>query len=73
MVQRSTGDKQLVLGMQNIFERCSESANIPRSDMLFIGRTMYNVMLYEQSSGNRWNVTYYDYTSHGNIEEQEYG
>ncbi|KAF2364029.1 Pyrrolo-quinoline quinone repeat [Trinorchestia longiramus] len=73
VVNRANGDKQLVLGMQNIFEQCTRSPSIPRSEMLFIGRTMYNVMLYEQDTGNRWNVTFYDYTTTSHWEEEDYG
>ncbi|XP_018026083.1 serine/threonine-protein kinase/endoribonuclease IRE1 [Hyalella azteca] len=73
VVHRSTGDKQLVLGMQSVLEQCARTPAIPRSESLFIGRTMYNVMLYEQNTGHRWNVTFYDYTTTSDWQEEDYG
>lgn len=73
VIERASGEKQLVLGMNSIFESCVRKSAQPSTSTLFIGRTMYNVMLYEQTTGNRWNVTYYDYTTQGTIADENYG
>ncbi|KAA0192816.1 hypothetical protein HAZT_HAZT008797 [Hyalella azteca] len=59
--------------MQSVLEQCARTPAIPRSESLFIGRTMYNVMLYEQNTGHRWNVTFYDYTTTSDWQEEDYG
>ena len=75
IINRLTGEKQLVLSMQNIFSSCQpdKSDHGASKRQLFLGRTMYNVMLYEQETGHNWNVTFHDYTTHGNIHEEDYG
>ena len=51
------------------FERCLEGLDdqCPNShpSTVVIGRTEFNVLMYDSLSGGRWNISYFDYTSNG--------
>ena len=72
VLNKLTGEKELVLDMQNIVETCATKSKQAMPTM-YVGRTMYNILLYEQFTGNKWNVTFNDYTTHGSVADTKYG
>ena len=57
--------------MDSIFETCSEKQR-HSPPKLYLGRSKFNVVLYEHSSGNKWNVTYNDYARTGAVDDSTY-
>ncbi|XP_042207257.1 serine/threonine-protein kinase/endoribonuclease IRE1-like isoform X2 [Homarus americanus] len=58
-VDSITGEKQLVLGVDNVDRKCPK----PSRNTVYFGRTVYNIILYEASSGNKWNISFSEYAT----------
>lgn len=54
-----TGEKQLVLGMDVVDRKCPK----PSRNTVYFGRTLYNIILYEASTGNKWNISFSEYAT----------
>ena len=68
-VDAITGKKQLVLGVDNVKKMCPH----PSRNTIYLGRTLYNIILYEPVTGNTWNISFYDYsTNTASAEAQNY-
>jgi len=63
-VDRFTGSKQGSLTFNGCIEGQDDKCpNLGPSNFL-VGRTEYNIMMYDsRAQGRRWNITYYDYSS----------
>lgn len=65
-----TGEKQLVLGMDIVDRKCPK----PSRNTVYFGRTLYNIILYEASTGNKWNISFSEYATSGSSSTvQDYG
>ncbi|XP_042889377.1 serine/threonine-protein kinase/endoribonuclease IRE1-like isoform X1 [Penaeus japonicus] len=60
-VDSITGEKQLVLGMDIVDRKCPK----PSRNTVYFGRTLYNIILYEASTGNKWNISFSEYATSG--------
>ncbi|CAL4069846.1 unnamed protein product, partial [Meganyctiphanes norvegica] len=58
-VDMITGEKQLVLGMDQVDRKCPK----PSRNTVYFGRTLYNIILYEGTTGNKWNISFYEYAT----------
>ncbi|KAK3867629.1 hypothetical protein Pcinc_026925 [Petrolisthes cinctipes] len=58
-VDSITGEKQLVLGVEGIERKCPK----PSRNTVYFGRTLYNIILYEATTGNKWNISFSDYAT----------
>ncbi|XP_069685321.1 serine/threonine-protein kinase/endoribonuclease IRE1-like [Periplaneta americana] len=59
-VDPDTGVKQEILS----FDKADKTCPLDSSDAIFIGRTEYNIMMFDsKQKERRWNVTFYDYSS----------
>ncbi|XP_054285066.1 serine/threonine-protein kinase/endoribonuclease IRE1 [Macrosteles quadrilineatus] len=59
-VNWKTGKKTPVLS----FDQLEKSCPVPALDDIFIGRTEYNILMYDSKNKNRqWNVTFFDYST----------
>ncbi|XP_045115482.1 serine/threonine-protein kinase/endoribonuclease IRE1-like isoform X2 [Portunus trituberculatus] len=54
-----TGEKQLVLGVDVVDRKCPK----PSRNTVYFGRTLYNIILYEASTGNKWNISFSEYAT----------
>lgn len=69
-VDSITGEKQLVLGMDIVDRKCPK----PSRNTVYFGRTLYNIILYEASTGNKWNISFSEYATSGSSSTvQDYG
>lgn len=65
-----TGEKQLVLGVDVVDRKCPK----PSRNTVYFGRTLYNIILYEASTGNKWNISFSEYaTSTSSSAVENYG
>ena len=60
---RYTGDKQGTLSLNGCVAGLDEQCPKVLPSSVLIGRTEYNVMMYDSNHGGRWNITYFDYSS----------
>lgn len=54
----------------------SETCPIDPQKAVYVARTEYNILMYDSKSNNKkWNVTYFDYSSHNMAQEtsNDYG
>uniref|UniRef100_A0A1B6MTN9 non-specific serine/threonine protein kinase n=1 Tax=Graphocephala atropunctata TaxID=36148 RepID=A0A1B6MTN9_9HEMI len=59
-VNWKTGKKTEILSFEQLEKTCPVAA----MDSMFIGRTEYNIIMYDSTRKNRqWNVTFFDYSS----------
>lgn len=69
-VDSITGEKQLVLGVEGVERKCPK----PSRNTVYFGRTLYNIILYEGTTGNKWNISFSDYaTSAASSAVENYG
>ncbi|KAB7504891.1 Serine/threonine-protein kinase/endoribonuclease IRE1 [Armadillidium nasatum] len=58
-VDSVTGKTQLVMGADSVEKVCPKQSQ----NTIYLGRTLYNVVLFELNTGHKWNVSFYHYTS----------
>lgn len=58
-VDSISGEKQLVLGVDAVDRKCPK----PSRNTIYFGRTLYNIILYEASTGNKWNISFSEYAT----------
>ncbi|XP_045598023.2 serine/threonine-protein kinase/endoribonuclease IRE1 isoform X2 [Procambarus clarkii] len=58
-VDSITGEKQLVLGVDIVDRKCPK----PSRNTVYFGRTVYNIILYEASTTNKWNISFSEYAT----------
>ncbi|XP_053654534.1 serine/threonine-protein kinase/endoribonuclease IRE1 isoform X2 [Cherax quadricarinatus] len=69
-VDSLSGEKQLVLGIDIVDRKCPK----PSRNTVYFGRTVYNIILYEGSTGNKWNISFSEYatsTSSSSVENYD--
>ena len=54
-----TGEKQLELNMDHIDRHCPK----PSRNTVYLGRTLYNILMYEAHTGNQWNISFSEYAT----------
>lgn len=55
-----TGEKEQLLGFNKVKNTCP----VEMQDIVFVGRTEYNIIMVDSKRKNRkWNVTFYDYSA----------
>ncbi|KAG0719877.1 Serine/threonine-protein kinase/endoribonuclease ire-1 [Chionoecetes opilio] len=54
-----TGEKQLLLGVDVVDRKCPK----PSRNTVYFGRTLYNIILYEGATGNKWNISFSEYAT----------
>ncbi|XP_068244652.1 serine/threonine-protein kinase/endoribonuclease IRE1 isoform X2 [Palaemon carinicauda] len=54
-----TGEKQLTLDMSSVDKKCPK----PSRNTVYFGRTLYNIILYEATTGNKWNISFSEYAT----------
>ncbi|XP_050691255.1 serine/threonine-protein kinase/endoribonuclease IRE1-like isoform X2 [Eriocheir sinensis] len=54
-----TGEKQLVLGVDGVNRNCPK----PSRNTVYFGRTLYNIILYEAATQNKWNISFSEYAT----------
>lgn len=69
-VDSITGKKQLILGSEVIEKICPKQSR----HTIYLGRTLYNIVLFEPNTGHKWNVSFYHYaTKPASSEVKNYG
>lgn len=69
-VDSISGEKQLVLGVDAVDRKCPK----PSRNTIYFGRTLYNIILYEAPTGNKWNISFSEYaTSASTSTVENYG
>ncbi|XP_076241696.1 serine/threonine-protein kinase/endoribonuclease Ire1 isoform X2 [Calliopsis andreniformis] len=59
-VDPRTGEKEHLLG----FDKVKNTCPVDMQDIVFVGRTEYNIIMVDSKRKNRkWNVTFYDYSA----------
>ncbi|XP_064116018.1 serine/threonine-protein kinase/endoribonuclease IRE1-like isoform X3 [Macrobrachium nipponense] len=58
-VDSITGEKQLTLDMSSVDKKCPK----PSRNTVYFGRTLYNIVLYEATTGNKWNISFSEYAT----------
>lgn len=58
-VDSITGEKQLTLDMSSVDRKCPK----PSRNTVYFGRTLYNIVLYEATTGNKWNISFSEYAT----------
>lgn len=59
-VDPRTGEKEQLLGFNKVKNTCP----VEMQDIVFVGRTEYNIIMVDSKRKNRkWNVTFYDYSA----------
>lgn len=58
-VDSITGEKQLTLEMDSVDRKCPKASH----NTVYFGRTSYNIILYEATTGNKWNISFSEYAT----------
>ncbi len=64
--KRYTGDRQGTISFNGCLEGANDQCPNFRPANVLIGRTEYNIMMYDSragSDGRRWNISFFDYSS----------
>lgn len=64
-----TGEKQLVLGVDAVDRKCPK----PSRNTVYFGRTLYNIILYEAATDNKWNISFSEYATSSSSTIENYG
>lgn len=64
-----TGEKQLVLGVDAVDRKCPK----PSRNTVYFGRTLYNIILYEAATDNKWNISFSEYATSSTSSVENYG
>lgn len=64
-----TGEKQLVLGVDGVNRNCPK----PSRNTVYFGRTLYNIILYEAATQNKWNISFSEYATSSSSTIENYG
>ena len=64
-----TGEKQLTLDMSSVDKKCPK----PSRNTIYFGRTLYNIVMYEATTGNKWNISFSEYASGSSSTVENYG
>ncbi|XP_076066582.1 serine/threonine-protein kinase/endoribonuclease Ire1 isoform X2 [Oratosquilla oratoria] len=67
-VDVQTGVKQVVFGTDHIRHMCPK----PSKHTVYIGRTHYNIILFDSGNNRKWNISYYDYSTTAAAPIKEY-